>query len=278
MVAPQIWGGGTLVLNNTSAIGTAGNVLTAANGAIASGTPGGLTLVNPVVLNGQGVVLSYNLPGAAVTFTGSNPLTLSGIISGAGGLTVNAASTLTFAGSASNTYTGMTTVNAGLLQFSKTAGNSIAGPLAINGGTAQETTNVNQLNTQPLLMSATNTVETLTFNGTITGGTFSLTFNGQTTNAITYSTATATLQTAIQTALNTLATVGNNNTLVNVSGNVATISFQGGLAGAAQSQLTPNSSLGGTGAGITPATTVLGSTGTLALGTNPGTVALHRVL
>lgn len=53
-----------------------------------------------------------------------------------------------------------------------------------------------------------NAVETLTFGGTITGGTFALQFLGNTTGPIAWSATNATLISNISTALNALNTVG----------------------------------------------------------------------
>src|SRR5205823_429986 len=72
-------------------------------------------------------------------------------------------------------------------------------------------------------------VQTLTFGGGITGGTFTLTFNGLTTTPITWSATTATLQANIQAALNALPNIGIGNTLVSNAAN-PTITFQNGLA------------------------------------------------
>jgi autotransporter-associated beta strand protein len=71
-----------------------------------------------------------NTNGFTVTVGGSGPTTLSGVISGAGGLTENAigASTLTLSGASANTYSGLTTVTGGVLDLNKTAGtNAIIG-------------------------------------------------------------------------------------------------------------------------------------------------------
>lgn len=62
------------------------------------------------------------------------------------------------------------------------------------------------VNTPPL--NGTNVVETLTFGGTITGGTFTLQFLGTNTAPITWSATNATLVSNISTALNAIPTVG----------------------------------------------------------------------
>ena len=58
-------------------------------------------------------------------------------------------------------------------------------------------------------VNGTNAVDTLTFGGTPTGGTFTLSFEGKTTGAITWSATNATLVSNIDTALESLATVSN---------------------------------------------------------------------
>ena len=65
---------------------------------------------------------------------GSNPLTLTGTISGGGALTKNGASTLIL--TADNSYAGGTTINAGILQVGNGgASGSIIGNVADNSGT-----------------------------------------------------------------------------------------------------------------------------------------------
>ena len=79
-------------------------------------------------------------------------------------------------------YTGTTTANQGTLSLS--AGGQLAAP-----------------------QTQSNNSQTLTFGGTVTGGTFTLTFNGQTTAAITYANTTATTTAAGVTESNNLVTV-----------------------------------------------------------------------
>jgi autotransporter-associated beta strand protein len=78
--------------------------------------------------------------GNLLTITGTGNTTISGVISGSGGLTKNGSGILTLSGTAANTYTGTTTVNAGELDLNKTAGvNAIAGNLVIGDGTGTDT-------------------------------------------------------------------------------------------------------------------------------------------
>ena len=75
----------------------------------------------------------------------------------------------------------------------------------------------------------TSETQTLTFSAGLTGGTFSMTYAGNTVTPITYSTTLATLQANIQTALNTLFGAGNA-TATGVTAISATINFTGALA------------------------------------------------
>ncbi len=62
-------------------------------------------------------------------------MTISGVISGAGGITKLLGGTLELSGSSSNTYSGITTVSNGELQLNKsTSVDAIAGDILINGG------------------------------------------------------------------------------------------------------------------------------------------------
>src|SRR5207248_1976403 len=76
----------------------------------------------------------------------------------------------------------------------------------------------------------TNAGQTLTFDAGVTGGTFTLSFGGQTTPPIAWSANTIVLQSNIQAALDALATVGLGNTVVSLSPN-PTINFLNALAG-----------------------------------------------
>ena len=201
--------GGTVVLNGNAAFGT--NTLSSTTntnpvavwgGTIQSGLTTGISIGNPLALQlGAGAVPGDLLPGAALAIVGNNPLTLGGLISGSGGLTLVSSTatgttpTVTFDGTVSNTYTGFTTVNGGTLTLTmaSTAVNALAGPVAINGGTLQQsavgTSPASQLDAQnvqisaggtlALLNSAPDTINALTFvnGGTVATGTGTLTLN-----------------------------------------------------------------------------------------------------
>jgi hypothetical protein len=101
-----------------------------------------------------------------------------------------------------------------------------------------------------------NEIQTVTITGTPTGGTFTLTFSGQTTAAIAYNATAAT----VSAALAALSNIGSNN--VGVTGATAgpyTVMFQGALATTDVAQMTATPSLtGGTSPTVTVTTTVAG--------------------
>ncbi len=105
--------------------------------------------------------------------------------------------------------------------------------------------------------SAVNDVQTITLNGGPTGGTFTVTFNGQSTAAQTYNVTTAALQTALQ----GLSSIGSGNVLVTgTAGASYVLTFSGTLAGAPMPNVTVTSALsGGTNPTATVTHTTLGS-------------------
>jgi RHS repeat-associated protein len=93
--------------------------------------------------------------------------------------------------------------------------------------------------------------------GNPTGGTFTLTFNGQTTSAIAYNASAATVQSALQ----ALSTIGSGNALVaSPTGSGWIVRFAGTLAGAVQPAITGNGSglTGGTNPSVAITVTSLG--------------------
>ena len=104
--------------------------------------------------------------------------------------------------------------------------------------------------------SATDEVQTVTI-ALATGGTFTLTFSGQTTSAIAYNATAA----AVKSALEALSNIGVGDVNVAKVGSVWTVSFAGALADTNVAQMTANAaSLTGE-VGDTPTVTVATSTG-----------------
>jgi hypothetical protein len=107
-------------------------------------------------------------------------------------------------------------------------------------------------------VNAVNEVQTITFTGTVTGGSFTLTYSGQTTSAIAWNATAA----DVKAALEALSNLGVNDVSVTGgpggTGAVFTVTFRNALAATNVAQLTSASSLTGTSPGISHATTVGG--------------------
>jgi RHS repeat-associated protein len=106
-------------------------------------------------------------------------------------------------------------------------------------------------------------VQLVQLTGSPTGGTFTLTFNGQTTSAIAYNASAASVQSALQ----SLSSIGTGNALVaNPTGSAWIVRFAGTLAGAVQPAIT------GTGSGLTGGTNPSVSITVTSLGGDAGRV------
>jgi RHS repeat-associated protein len=104
---------------------------------------------------------------------------------------------------------------------------------------------------------AGDSVQQVQLTGNPTGGTFTLSFNGQTTAPIAYNASAATVQAALQ----ALSSIGSGNALVaNPTGAAWVVRFAGTLGGAAQPALTANGSglTGGTSPSVAITVTSLG--------------------
>lgn len=125
-----------------------------------------------------------------------------------------------------------------------------------------------------LTRTVANEVQTLTVSGSPTGGTFTLSFGGQTTAPIPFNANAA----ALRTALESLSTIGAGNVNVTISGGLgrlpggtATITFQGQLAGQDVALLTADTSglTGGTNPAISIVETTKGAGGLLQNDSDP---------
>ncbi len=106
----------------------------------------------------------------------------------------------------------------------------------------------------------TDAVQAITFTGSPTGGIFTLAFSGHTTGNISYSTTATALASNIQSALNALTGIGAGNTAVSASSaSSVNVTFQGTLARAMQTTMSPGNGLsGGSSPGLSVATTRAG--------------------
>jgi autotransporter-associated beta strand protein len=128
----QLGFGGIAVDAGVSGTETVGNSITLVGPATLTATDVGATLT----LNGN-----INNNGSLLSAFGSGPVNLNGSISGSGGLTKGGTMTLTLAGHASNSYTGVTVINDGTLLLDKTPFSilqtppqAVVGPLQIGSG------------------------------------------------------------------------------------------------------------------------------------------------
>ena len=120
---------------------------------------------------------------------------------------------------------------------------------------------------------STNAVQTLTYTPTPTAGAFTLTFNGQTTAAISGIGAVGVVAAAIQTGLNAMANMGATGVLVTSTATTIVITFQNALAGVPQSLITMTVTTAFVGGNLTaPVSTTPGVNSTTTL--NSGTLTL----
>lgn len=114
-------------------------------------------------------------------------------------------------------------------------------------------------------VNGTDEVQTLTFGGTPTGGTFKLTYAGRTTAAISWSATNATLIANIDAALEALSTIGTGGVTtaeatMTAGIGTATVTFIGNNTKLDVAQMTSASSLTGTAPTLVPTTTTPGVT------------------
>ena len=162
--------GGTIV-NNSSAVQTI-NLATsfAANQTINANTGG-------IVVGGNIAVAS----GAALTVVGSNNTTMSGVVSGLGGLTKNSSSTLTLSGN--NTYSGNTTIGQGKVLIGD---NNAFGTGSVKLGISGVNATITLASTDSTARTISNPLDTFAGNSWVTtfgessGGTGNLSFTSGT--------------------------------------------------------------------------------------------------
>jgi hypothetical protein len=116
---------------------------------------------------------------------------------------------------------------------------------------------LNALSSVPAATGAVNAQQTVTLTGGPTGGTFTLTFGGQTTSNIAYNAAASTVQTDLQ----ALSSIGSGNATVSGSaGGPYTVTFIGTLGDAPRALMTASGSglTGGSSPGVSIASLTTG--------------------
>ncbi len=176
-------GNSTLTLNgsNTFSGGTdlvAGKIVASNNLAFGSGS---ITVSGNARLDGSVSLDISNrinlISGATLAVNGSNAMTLSGVVSGSGGLTKNGAASLRLNGP--NTYSGDTTINAGTLVLG--AGGSLASSGAMNLAGAGASLDISQASSSGsigVLAGTAGTQISLGANSLTLGGAANATFGG----------------------------------------------------------------------------------------------------
>jgi autotransporter-associated beta strand protein len=133
--------GGTLYLSNngdaisTEGTGTSTSTITLSGGVIGSSTTtagGGWTSAASMILGTTNGDITFQSANAT---SSSRNITLSGQLSGSGGLIKTGAGNLTLSGI--NTYAGVTTINAGTLQIGHASALGTSGNITFGGGTLQ---------------------------------------------------------------------------------------------------------------------------------------------
>ena len=193
----QNWSISSLTFNNTAGAFTLGSTgaftLTILGGGITNADTQTQTINHALALN---ALQMWSAQSGALTIGGSVSLgantltfnaatgtsTISGAISGTGGLLKIGNETLTLGGAGNNTYGGATTVNAGTLNLNKISASAITGPLEIGDGDGTDT--VALLASNQISDAAPVTVNSSgIFNlGGFTEGLLALTVNGGSVN------------------------------------------------------------------------------------------------
>lgn len=141
--------------------------------------------------------------------------------------------------------------------FKLSWGGQTTSTIAYNAAASTVQTALNALSSVPAAAGGTNEVQTATITGTPTGGTFTLTYSGQTTGAIAFNAAAS----VVQTALIALSNIGPGDvTVTGSAGGPYTVTFGGTLAATDVAAMTASgaSLTGGTSPGVTIATPTAG--------------------
>lgn len=161
-------------------------------------------------------------------------------------------------------------------------GNAITTPIAYNASAATVQAALDALSDVPGPTGTVNEVQTVTITGAPTGGTFTLTYSGQTTAGIAFNAAAS----AVQSALVALSNIDTADVVVTgAAGGPYTVTFQGALAKTNVAQMTASgaSLTGGTSPAVAVTTGTSGSAGTVNItvtGSNggPWTVTFGNLL
>ncbi len=243
-IIPNVTFGGTTFatyggVNGLAAAATAAmptNVGSASTNAVV--TSAGATLTGNTIIN------SLVLQAGAALNLGGNTLTIvsGGILAMGASVSITNGTILFSTGVANSVVQGFLLTD-GQAATSVTISASITGlgGLAISAGAS----NVTLSGANSYSVANGNAVQTLTLGGTITSGTFTLQYNGQTTAPIAWTAVAATLAGNIQTALAALSNIGAGNVSVLSAAGVVTngtatlflINFVGALAAVAQPQI-----------------------------------------
>lgn len=153
--------GGTIAANATRDLSAKYDLGITVNGNFTLGATTGLASSTANLTFSNNVSLGAST--RTITLGGTGTYTLGGIISGSGGLTVdaNAAGTLTLSGA--NTYSGGTTITAGTLKLGAAGVLPDAGDVTLNGGTLSTNNVAGTENAGNLSVTANSTI---TFSGT----------------------------------------------------------------------------------------------------------------
>jgi hypothetical protein len=141
--------------------------------------------------------------------------------------------------------------------FTLAWGDANTSPIAYNASAATVQSALDALSSVPGATGGTNEVQTVTVTGGPAGGTFTLTYSGQTTAGIAFNAAAS----AVQSALVALSNIDTADVLVTGSaGGPYTVTFRGALADTNVAQMTASgaSLTGGTSPGVTVATQTAG--------------------